>query len=150
MEGRELQRRMYGRRRGVDEPHRARDASEAPPRQAILPHVLLVDLVGEEDEAFAVGELDDGAHVLRGQCVARRVAGVDDDKRAHRDTPRAGRGEAVTDCGGLCEGREARSGLSAKGADSDSSHPLTSRRHPPFSARAYPTWTPPLSAIVAE
>lgn len=57
--------------------------------------VGLVDLVGHEDEAGLVAELDDRLHRLPRQAVADRVAGRDDDHGLWQDPGRAGGSEDV-------------------------------------------------------
>mmetsp|Transcript_58737 Transcript_58737/g.182165 ORF Transcript_58737/g.182165 Transcript_58737/m.182165 type:complete len:422 (+) Transcript_58737:55-1320(+) len=53
--------------------------------------VLLVDLVGQDDQTVAVGEANQLLEMLLPEALACRVAGVDDHHRAHLDTLRAGR-----------------------------------------------------------
>lgn len=61
--------------------HLAQDALEAV--ELADKDVGLVDLVGDNDEAALVGELDDGADVGLGERGARRVARVDDGNGPH-------------------------------------------------------------------
>mmetsp|Transcript_26079 Transcript_26079/g.54739 ORF Transcript_26079/g.54739 Transcript_26079/m.54739 type:complete len:319 (+) Transcript_26079:413-1369(+) len=83
VEGDELQRRLGA--------HLAEHLLERVERPSRVVNILLVHFVGHEHEIVARAEVDDVAHVLDRQAVARRVARVDHDERAHVDPLGLGR-----------------------------------------------------------
>ena len=68
-------------------------------RRPVAVDVVLVDLVGDEDEPLAAAEPHEVDEVVVAEAAAHRVARVDDDQRLGRRSRAARLGEAALDGG---------------------------------------------------